>query len=188
MNGEWIGLDGSLRRVQDLRQAWQRNALRRGIRAAGRILADAERAGIARHRLGLLAESIGLKVTGRGLHAAAIVGARRGYGQSFAGPTGLAALSMATKRQRKLSRGMRIEGENYTDPVRYAHLVEHGRREVRPTKTRVLYSSALNRFFGQKAAAVEAAPFMGPALPRSRAAMETAFTRELKIEVARRGV
>jgi hypothetical protein len=65
------------------------------------------------------------------------------------------------------------------DPAKYAHLVEGGRKEVRPTKKRVLAVKSANLVFGIRARAVPAAPFVGPAADDAAAAFPGVLRNEV---------
>jgi hypothetical protein len=185
--GQWIGLNKSLGNVEDLRQAWQRNALRRGVRAGANIVLAAEKSMLHSHRTGLLAAALGMKVSSKSrTHVSAAIGARRGFGQ--AGSLGEVWFRMTSKKEARETRGLQVEGTQFFDPVRYAHLVEKGRKEVTLKTKKVLYSAAMHEFLGLRAAAVEAKPFMAPAGEQSRPAVKAAIERDLRIEVLRRGV
>lgn len=68
----------------------------------------------------------------------------------------------------------------FRDPVKYAHLVEGGRKAVRPKTAKVLYSALHNIFFPKKGVrAVAARPFVARAVARRRQASLAAIREKL---------
>jgi hypothetical protein len=74
--------------------------------------------------------------------------------------------------------------QSYVDPVKYAHLVEGGRKAVRPKEKKVLSGGGAGSgttgmtIYGKKARAVQPRPFMGPAA-QSAATSADEMTRDV---------
>ena len=119
-----------------------RKALKDGINEGTKVVTADAKAGVPR-RTGQLRKSIGRKVWVKkgGAVIYGLVGPRKGFRTLYQG--------------------------KYIDPVKYAHLVEFGRREVvagvakgKPTGKKVLSSGKGGQIFGKKVRSVAPRPFM----------------------------
>ena len=115
-----------------------RKALKAGINDGTKAVLWDAKARTPR-RTGLLRKSLGRKVKSYrgGAVIVGVIGPRRGF-------------------------RMVIDGKP-VNPVKYAHLVEYGRREVVPKKKKVLADKVGKVIYGRKVRAVAPRPFMRPA-------------------------
>jgi len=65
-------------------------------------------------------------------------------------------------------------------PAKYAHLVEHGRKAIRPKKSKLLANKAAGVVFGLTVKAVAGRPFMWPAADEARTAMATTIPADVR--------
>ena len=73
--------------------------------------------------------------------------------------TGLGSRSVQRITKRLTKKAFVIGSQNRV-PTKYAHLVEKGRKEVKPTKKQVLYSGVTGTIYGRRAKSVPARPFV----------------------------
>lgn len=154
------GLDGLLKRLDALKRSKRTAVLRKATAAGAKIVLAAAKSNLKgfgfKRKDSLLLQSLGSKVvvtkTG-GVYA--VVGPRTGTKTTRAG-------RVVTKLGAKFA----SVGVN---PVRYAHLVEHGRKAVVPLKAKVLVMQDVggNTVFARRARAVPARPFLLPALDQN---------------------
>jgi HK97 gp10 family phage protein len=120
-----------------------RAALKAGVNEATRLVMWAAKSLVPR-RSGQLRKSLGrkVKVYRGGAVIAGIIGPRRGFRVQWKG--------------------------RWIDPVNYAHLVEYGRREVVPTKKKVLADKVAGKVFGSRVRSVPPRPFLRPAWEQNK--------------------
>jgi HK97 gp10 family phage protein len=149
-----------LARLAGLDRKVARKALRKGLTEATRVVMWDARALVPK-RTGTLRKSIGRKVWTKrgGAVIAGIIGPRKGF--------------------RVLVRGRPV------NPVRYAHLVEFGRRAVVAKKKAtgaagVLSEGKGGEVFGPRVASAAPRPFMRPAWERNKDRIVAVLVRELE--------
>ncbi len=166
------GLDGLLARLDGLKRSKRTAVLRKATAKGAKVVLDAAKANLRamglKRKDSLLLQSLGSKVvvTKKG-GVYAVVGPRTGFKRTKAG-------KVATKLGAKFV----AVGIN---PVRYAHLVERGRKAVVPVKAKALLMTDGdgNTFFARRAKAVAARPFLVPALERNRSKVRDVMAAEI---------
>jgi HK97 gp10 family phage protein len=140
-------------RLKKLKANVAKKITKRAVTAAAKIVNKSAKRNV-RKRTKLLSKSIGQKVKiyrNSGL-VAAVIGPRRGF--------------------RKI-----IDGKPH-NPVKYAHLVELGRKAVKVRKAKILTDG--RSFYGVKARAVAPAPFLKTALNSNRSAITEAMAQTIR--------
>ncbi len=163
-----------------------RPACRSAAAKAGRVVAKAAKP-MAAKRTGSLAKAIGSKVAARKKTPGfvAIVGPRRDSDKVIARSVAAVAAGKRKKAiRRRFARMAKYQGrEIKVDPVKYAHLVEFGRKAVGPTKRNAL-SFTDRPAVRKKAKAAAPKPFLGPAWRGSeahvRAVVETTLAEAVR--------
>lgn len=161
-----------VKRLAALDRKVARKALKAGVNEVTKnVLWDAK--SLVPKRTGLLRKSLGRKVKSYrgGAIIVGIIGPRRGF--------------------RTVYNGVPI------NPVKYAHLVEYGRREVRVKKKKVLAGSGVpltkqvqqgpfrSVIFGVKVRSVPPRPFLRPAWEQNRTRAVDVIVRHLRLEIIR---
>jgi HK97 gp10 family phage protein len=139
-----------------------RKAIRKGLNEAAKVVMWEAKALVPK-RTGALRKSIGRKIWVKkgGAAVAAIIGPRKGFRVVYLGKP--------------------------IDPVKYAHLVEFGRREVvagvakgKPTGKKALSSGKSGgKLFGKRVRSVAPRPFMRPAWERNKTRVVGIVIKEL---------
>lgn len=174
------GLDDLLKKLDGLKQSKRTGILRRATAKGAKVVLEAAKANLRglglKRKDSLLLQSLGSKVvvTKRG-GVYAVVGPRTGSKRTRQG-----------KVQTKLGAKFESKGVN---PVRYAHLVEKGRKAVAPVKARLLaIRNADGRtVFAKAAKAVPPRPFLIPALEKNRAKVKDVMAAEIQAGLAKLG-
>lgn len=170
-----------------------RAASRKGIDEASRaVLADAKAGvpvgtGSLKKSLGRKVKSYKRKANGDGVYG--VVGPRKDH--SLKKIRKSEADVTAGKRKKALSGGkyrriLIVNGkEKIVDPVKYAHIVEYGRRAVQVKKAKVL--SGDGTIYGRKARAVPGKPFLRQAWAKNRSASQETLAKWLRAAVKSAG-
>lgn len=172
------GLGPLLERLDALKRGPRTAVLRKATAKGTKVVLDAAKANLRalgfKRKDSLLLQSLGSKVvvTKRG-GVYAVVGPRTGFKRTRAG-----------KVRTKLGAKFQARGVN---PVRYAHLVEKGRKALVPVKAKVLLmlDADGNTFFARRAAAVQPRPFLVPALGQNRGRVRDVMAREIGAGLAK---
>lgn len=145
--------------------------------AVGKVARKAQKTAKSRikaKRLGLLSKAIGYlyRTYKKGTVWVYVIGPRKGFRQRVdampqRAQKKLIRLLGKRKRRKLTDAQVRILVAKSVDPVKYAHLVEGGRKAVRPTRKKIL-SDRINTY-GKRARAVAPSPFMKPAADQIRA-------------------
>lgn len=164
------GQAGVAEAFHGVRAAVRNKVLKDACRKQAGKAAKVAKAYLTRKRTGQLARSVAYlyRTYKRGTAWLYVVGPRKGFrvrvsALTAAGQrTALNRLGRQKGRRKKLSdREAARFLDSYVDPAKYAHLVEGGRKAVRPAKKRVM--SGRGVVYGRHAAAVQPRPFMEPA-------------------------
>lgn len=188
MGMEWIGYPEIAAKLRDMPYKLRQRAIRRGVTKAARVVAKEAKARVPSKVTGLLKSSIGFRVgtMKRTGEVYAVVGPRRGYGQAF---NNLESLKRRRAKIRKAVRGVEMNGANFRNPTRYAHLVEKGRKisdAARGGPATVL-KTVEGRFIGKRAAAASPRPFLKPTMHATRDMYRLTVMREIQVEAAKGG-
>lgn len=164
-----------------------RPAARAAAGKAGRIVAKEAKARTA-SRTGTLKKAMGSKVAARKKTpgAVAIVGPRRDSEKAIA--RSVAAVAAGKRKRsirRRFARAVAYMGRQIkVDPVKYAHLLEFGRKAVAPTKKKALSFTDRTGVF-RRAKAAAAKPFLGPAYRAAEQRVRDAVELKLREAVAK---
>jgi hypothetical protein len=158
-----------LTRLKELESKAARKAIRQGVNEVSKLVLAEARALVPR-RSGQLAKSLGRKVKafrdGRGVYA--VVKPRSGvWVRAAPGITGVRSRFSKSGKKSTFVKKFRVEfGGKTIDPVKYAHLVEYGRRQVLLKAKKVLADGTV--IYGRKVRSVAPRPFLRPAWERYR--------------------
>lgn len=165
-----------------------RQATRKAMDDAGKLVIAAEKTTLTARRTGALKKSLGRKTVARktGDGYTAVIGPRRD-------PTPRrierSEQDVAAGRRKKALQGGRFKravtfrGRTIlVNPANYAHLVEFGRGPVVRTNKRVLSDGGT--FYGKSVAAAAAKPFRAPAVAMTKTAVTRAVERRTAAAVA----
>jgi HK97 gp10 family phage protein len=166
-------LEDTIRRLKDVDRKAARKAIRKGINEITKLILAAARAGVPQ-RTGQLRRSLGRKVRstkdGSGIYG--VVKPRSGVrvkGQWVA------------KFRKDFTGSKNFPNIGMVDPVKYAHLVEHGRASVTRKRKRVLAGGGV--VWGTRVRAVAPRPFMRPAWEQYRPLTPSILKRFLDEEI-----
>jgi HK97 gp10 family phage protein len=154
-----------------------RQGARRGVTVAAQEVSKAAKARVPT-RTKSLKKAIGHKVKANRQKTGyiAVIGPRKDAKGTTVGGVG--------KKKAKFRRKVRIKGsEIIINPVKYAHLVEGGRKAVKVTRRKVLSDG--RAVYGTKVRAVPPRPFMRPAWEENQARC-AAIIRQKIAEAAKR--
>lgn len=151
------GMDKILKKLSMLKKSAATKVMRKGIAAGTKVVLSGAKARLPTKtkylgkRSGLLRKSLGRKTKTYRQNGVVVgvVGPRKGFA--------------------KVIDGKRV------DPVKYAHLVEGGRKAVKANKAKVLSDG--KQVFGTKVAAVPPHPFMRPAIDEQKAGIKQAISK-----------
>lgn len=194
------GLAPLLAKLDGLKRAVQKTAIRRAVDQAGKVVLDAAKAAVPTNT-GLLKKSLGRKVVigRRSGVAIAIVGPRTGFkvihtearfnkkGEALKTQTGFTMSGRKTKGKKVILK-LGSRSPLMSNPTRYAHLVEYGRSRVLPQTALVLSMPGIG--FRPEAAPVQGTKFLENSLNRSKAAIVAAMSKaidEALIKAAKKG-
>lgn len=161
--------------LRALPEKMQLHAIQPGVRKAQAVIAKAMKGG-APARSGLLRTSIGVssaKIYPRKQIVYGAAGPKRGFKRMMhtaIGDTGQGTRGRVYRTKLKKKDFMAAE-VGMANPVKYAHLVERGRKAARPTKKKAMVDSTRGYpVFMKRSRGVAGRPFMARALASSRAA------------------
>lgn len=160
-----------------------RKVMAPALELVGKLMAQAEKSGIAHDRTGTLRQAIGstkAKLYRDDLVAWIGSGPRRGYGRLIVAKmmkSGRVKLKRTSKKYTEANKGDSSKGV-YADPVNYAHFLLTGRKEsiagakstakgVKATNRKALRDSFTGKFFGNKVRAAAPKDFMAPAMAQA---------------------
>lgn len=162
-----VGLANTVRRLMEIDRKAAKKGLRRGMNELTKLILAAARGRVPK-RTGQLRRSLGRKVrTTKG------GGAIYGVVKPRAG--------VRVKRQWTAKFRKNIPGVGMVDPVKYAHLVEHGRMAVTAKKKRVLAGGG--KVWGTRVRAVPGVFFMARSWEQYRPQAPTILKRFLDEEI-----
>ncbi len=175
------GLDEVLRNLAGVKQTIRGKLQRKAIAEVSRYVKRVAKARTPKGT-GLLSKSMGERVRTyqRDAVTVGIVGPRHGFRKTQ-------NVSVSKTGRQVLSRkgSKRFSSAKPYDPVSYAHLVEDGRRDVRPVKRKVMASAF--RVYGKFARPVPARPFLAPAWALTRKWAEQKIATVLRAGIAHGG-
>lgn len=150
------GIEQALKNLSELTRTVRNKILRKAINGSSRLILNAAKALVPKGN-GMLKKSLGIRVqTYRASGTVVgIIGPRTGYKKTRQG-----------KQQTAFGKKIKETGQN---PAKYAHLVEFGRAEVRPSKKKVLSDGST--IYGTVARSVPPRPFLRPAFEQTRGAV-----------------
>lgn len=176
---ETTGFEDAIIRLRGYGDRIFRKHARRGMTKASRIVANAAKSNVPKES-GLLRMSIASKIKTytRRNTVVGIIGPRRGYRQSV--------VAVGREGHRKLKRmksqinvGGTMVGR-WRDPIKYAHIVERGRKAV-SVKTAKSLVSATGQWLGKSVAAAPGTRFLERAEAGTRGQALDTIARELAI-------
>lgn len=164
IRGRVGGLEETIKRLDGLKRRVKNTILRKAMRRATAIVLKAARGNCPKDT-GLLRKSLGSKVKAYRQSGVVVglVGPRKGFKQEVTRKGG---------------------GKMQADPVRYAHLVEFGRKEVTTTKTVLSDGTTV---FGRSVRMVPPRPFLRPAWDQNKAAVREVIANTVAEELTKRG-
>lgn len=164
------GQEGVAAAFEGVKQGVKNKVLKSACRKQAGKATKVAKGMLSRKRTGRLAKAIGYlyRTYKRGTVWLYVVGPKKGFRVRVSDLTAagqkqaLNRLGRAKGRRAKLT-PMQAQKflDSYVDPVKYAHLVEGGRKAVRPVKKKTM--SGRGVVYGKRAAAVRPRPFMDPA-------------------------
>lgn len=174
------GLGPALGRLEKLRRGARGKILRKALNEGTKpVLSSAK--GLAPRESGQLRKSLGKKVKVYRESGAAVglVGPRSGFKRQVTVEKRKVSAVIGGKRTTR-----RIGAVVYRNPVRYAHLVELGRKAVSVKNKKALVSAG-GTFYGRTVAAALPRPFLGRAWARSVGTASEKVRSTLEREIAR---
>lgn len=165
------GLQDLIRQLNEYKQSVRTKIMRPALKKVGKVILDSAKANLKAHGFkrsdSLLLQSLGTKIgVSRRGNIYVVVGPRTGFKRTKAG-----------KVQTALGKKFAAAKAN---PVRYAHLVERGRKALVPKKAKaMLVQTADGAFFARKVKAVPARPFLRPALDKNKDRITAILAEEL---------
>ncbi len=174
------GLGPVRAKLAALRKGLRGKIVRKGMDEGTKpVLSSAK--GLAPRDSGLLAKSMGRKTKvyrGSG-NAVGLVGPRAGFAKQVTVESRKITAQVGTRR-----RSRKIGAVVNRDPVRYAHLVELGRKAVSATKKKMLVSAG-GTFFGRKVRATPPRPFLGRSWQRSSGIASEKIRATIEAEISK---
>jgi HK97 gp10 family phage protein len=152
-----------LKKLGEVEPKAARKAIRQGVNEVSKLVL-AEAKSRVPMRTGLLKKSLGRKVKSKmgGAVVYAVIKPRRGvWVKADGGAVGTRTRFRNGKKQVFVRKWQGEFNGKKVDPVKYAHLVEYGRREVVNKKKKVLSDGTT--IFGKKVRSVAPHPFLRPA-------------------------
>lgn len=155
------GTSATVAALKGIKAGVANRVLRESLRALATITNKRAKNALRVRRSGLTGKSIGIVMRKGKAGPVAVVGPRKGFARP--GPDG-----------------------RPHDPVKTAHLVEGGRKEVRPKTKKVMANKAVpEAIYGKQADAVAAKPFMKPAADYTRTVGPKRMAKLVKDGIAR---
>lgn len=148
--------------LKDLKRGVANRVLKEALAKVARRATRTAKGRLTKSRTGQLGKSLGVKYkAGKGGKAFSfVVAPRKGFkAVSGAGP------------------------DRRVDPRQYAHLVEKGRKEVRPVEKKAMAADGV--LYGRRAKRVEPTPFVGPAFDELKATAPAFLKTEIPAGIQR---
>lgn len=162
-------LNALVKKIADVEKKAARKGVRQGVNQVSKlVLTEAKK--LVPRRTGQLRKSLGRKIKSMkgGAVVYAVVKPRSGvWVKSAPGVVGRAG--KGKRAGKTFVNKWRVEiGGKMVNPIKYAHLVEFGRREVVPKKKKVLADKVGKVIYGRRVRSVAPQPFLRPAWERYR--------------------
>ena len=162
-------LNALAKKIADVEKKAARKGVRQGVNQVSKLVLDAAKQMVPRGT-GQLRKSLGRKIksTKGGAVVYAVVKPRSGA-LVKSGPGVVGRAGKGNRAGQTFVNKWRVEiGGKVVNPIKYAHLVEFGRREVVPKKKKVLADKVGKVVYGKRVRAAAPRPFLRPAWDRYR--------------------